>query len=102
MIKGPLLISALINSLFSPGTVSRIAESALVTVLFAFVVVEAEPAVVASKVGQSPARAAAADGGGPRALLGPLGTHLVLGQAEQGGLGSDQTNYQTRAETVIF
>ena len=65
-----------INSLFSPRTVSTRRKLLLAIAVFA---VKAESAVVAPEVWQSPAAPPAADGRGPRALLGALGTDLLLG-----------------------
>ena len=65
----------IMDSLFSPRTVP--ARSSLV--LLSVVVIEAESAVVAAEVGETPAAAAAADGRGARALLRAQGTHLLLG-----------------------
>ena len=67
------------NSLFSPRTVSARARPFAVLLLFSVSVVEAESAVVAAEVWESPAAAAAADGRRTRALLRTQGTNLVVG-----------------------
>ena len=68
------------NSLFSTGTLSSSSCSPLVR--SAIPAAEPEAAVVPPEVGQPPARAGAADGGGAPALVRAFRTGLVGGQAK--------------------